>query len=116
MVNTKIAFDRRRARDSYKYGHSDKPVLGVFRSNKHINVYLSKDKKVLCSVGTNCKTLPEALKNKNNLHSSEWVALELASKLKSLNISEVVFNKSGYKFHGRVAHIVKIIRENGIKC
>lgn len=109
-------FERRRKRDAFRYGKTDKPVLGVMRSNKHMNIYLSQDKKVVFSVGTTSKELPAELKAKNNLKSSEWLGNMVAAKLKTLNIAEVVFNKSGYKFHGKIAEVARVIRESGIKC
>ena len=116
MANIKNVFERRRRRDSYRYSNTDKPVLGVFRSSKHMSIYVSQDKKVLFSIGTVSKELPSELKNKNNIETSQWLGNVMAGKLKSMNIDSVVFNKSGYKFHGRIAEVAKVIRESGIKC
>lgn len=112
----KNVFERRRKRDSYKYSKTDKPVIGVHRSNKHMSVYVSQDRKVIFTVGTVSKGIPSELKDKNNIKTSQWLAGVVADKLKAMKIDEVVFNKSGYKYHGRVAEVAKVIRENGIRC
>ena len=56
----------------------------------------------------------EISKAKNKLNMSEIVATHLAKKLKKKKIKNIVFNRSGYQYHGRVKAVADTLRENGI--
>ena len=72
--------------------------------------------KCLLSISTNSKNAPENIKGHSNIESANWVGNELANKMQELNISKIVFNKSGYKFHGKIKAILDSIRNRGIEC
>ncbi|PZW01623.1 50S ribosomal protein L18 [Metamycoplasma auris] len=51
----------------------------------------------------------------NNIDAAKAVAKEFALKLKALNISEIVFDRSGYIYHGKLAAFADTLRQEGIK-
>ena len=113
----KETFTRRRARDTYKVvSKTDKHVLGVFRSNKYLYAYLTSGDKTLFTISNLGKEVPAEIKSKNNRSTAEWVGTKVAEQLQSMKIDTIVFNKSGYKFHGIVKNLIDTVRERGIRC
>lgn len=93
-------------------GTSSKPRLSVFRSNKDIYAQLIDDLKghTLLSVSS-CSLKDKATK----VEKSANVGKELAEKALAKGISEVVFDRNGYLFHGRVKSLADAAREGGLK-
>lgn len=114
MKRTKI---RKRIRKQVT-GTSEKPRLAVFRSLKHIYAQLIDDNRghTLVHIGS----LSEAVKNaaekgKGKTSASKLVGLELAKAAKAKGIETVVFDRGGYKYHGRVKAVAEGAREGGLK-
>ncbi|RLD22678.1 MAG: 50S ribosomal protein L18 [Bacteroidetes bacterium] len=102
-----------RIRKSIK-GTSARPRLSVFRSNKSIYCQLIDD--------VNGTTLAAATstdsgvsKEGNRIDQAKQVGAIMAGKAKDLNINTVVFDRSGYLYHGRVKALADGARENGLK-
>lgn len=94
------------------HGTAKRPRLVVFRSNKKIYAQLIDDdaKKTLASAND--------LKEKNigkKTESAKRVGLELAKKAAEKGINSCVFDRAGYKYHGRIAALADGARENGLK-
>jgi len=94
-------------------GTSSKPRISVFRSNKNISAQIIDDEKHI----TLCASSSEQLKleNGSNILAATKVGQDLAKKAKALKISEVVFDRSGYIYHGRVKALAEALREGGLK-
>jgi len=94
-------------------GTATKPRLSVFRSNRAIYAQLINDQegKTLVSVSSASLNPNEGSK----VEVSSQVGRELASKAVELGISEVVFDRSGYLYHGRVKSLAEGAREGGLK-
>lgn len=92
-------------------GSSERPRLAVFRSGKHMYAQIVDDAtgKTLASYST----LEGEMKTKN-LESSKKVGAELAKRALAKNIKSVVFDRSGYVFHGRVKAVADGAREAGL--
>lgn len=94
-------------------GTTDCPRLNVFRSNKQIYVQIIDD--------VNGKTLVSAssaelgLKNGCNIEAATKVGTEIAKKAKDANISNVVFDRGGYLYHGRIKALADAAREAGLE-
>jgi large subunit ribosomal protein L18 len=93
-------------------GTSTRPRLAVFRSNSNIYVQLIDD--------VAGKTLAAAsdLKLKKEGTKTEMatkVGAEMASKVAELKISEIVFDRGGFAYHGRVQAVAEALRANGLK-
>ena len=90
------------------------PRLNVFRSAKHIYAQLIDDVAgvTLCSASSMDKDFDGFGGNKE---ASKRVGAALASKAKEKGITEVVFDRGGYIFHGRVKELAEGAREGGLK-
>ena len=89
------------------------PRVTVFRSNKHLYAQIINDNehKTLVSVSD------EVLKNKDKLKPVEIAKVlgkSLGEKAKEINITKVVFDRRGYKYHGRIKALADGIREGGL--
>ena len=94
-------------------GTKDIPRLSVFRSNKDMFVQLIEDieGKTLASVGG--KEIKE--KNKTKLEMAALIGKLIAEKANKIKIKKVVFDRGGYKYHGRVKAIADGARESGLE-
>lgn len=90
-----------------------RPRLSVFRSNKQIYAQIIDDVKRKTLVSFSSKDL--AKMEKDNLSAAKAVGEGLAKKAKAKKIKEVVFDRSGYKYHGRVKALAQGAREGGLK-
>ena len=94
-----------------------RPRLSIFKSNYNIHLQLIDDDNghTLCSTSTLSKEFKEKnLKSSKNKEAAKVLAEIFAQKLKEKNISEIVFDRSGYKYHGRVKIIADALRQAGI--
>jgi len=105
------------------------PRLSVFRSNKHIYAQLIDDEKnkiITSASDLDLKSKSKVKKKENNLSNKELIAYKtgvfLAKKALGLSINKqkkkiqkVVFDRSGYKYHGRVKALAQGAREGGLK-
>ena len=93
------------------------PRLVIFRSNKHIYGQLIDDNKghTLLSCSTMDKDLSKDLKiAKSKIEQSKIVGSILAKKIKTNKIEKIVYDRNGYKYHGRVKAVADAIREEGV--
>ena len=93
------------------------PRLVIFRSNKHIYGQLVDDNKghTLFSCSTMDKELSKDLKvAKSKTEQSKVVGSALAKKIKTNKITKIVYDRNGYKYHGRIKAVADAIREEGV--
>jgi large subunit ribosomal protein L18 len=99
-------------------GTIERPRLVVFRSLKHIYTQIIDDEKLttLISVNSNSKEVSDLLKEtKGKISVSKIVGKVTAEKAISKNIKQVVFDRGGYLYHGRVKAVADGAREGGLK-
>jgi large subunit ribosomal protein L18 len=96
-------------------GTQEKPRLSVFRSNKQFYAQLVNDLTgtTLVSVSSIDSSLKE--QNVNKTDQAKLVGKLAAEKSKEAGISEVVFDRNGYLYHGRVKAFADAAREGGLK-
>ena len=96
-------------------GTASQPRLCVFRSNAGIYAQLIDDKtgKTIAAVGTNDKALKESKATK--VDQAKEVGKMIAEKATTAGISSVVFDRSGYLYHGRIKSLAEGAREAGLK-
>lgn len=94
-------------------GTQDRPRLCVFRSNKHISAQIIDDSKhiTLVSASTYEK---DAVKG-SNVETAKHIGTLIAERALKANITEVVFDRGGFLFHGRVKALADAAREAGLK-
>ena len=115
-VDRNKARTRRHARVRNKVvGTKSVPRLNVFRSNSNIFAQIIDDEasKTLVSASSIDKELK--LENGGNIEAASKVGELLAKRAKKAKISEVVFDRGGYLYHGRVKALAEAARENGLK-
>ena len=96
------------------FGTSDCPRLCVFRSNTNIYAQIIDDEKGATLVSAS--SLDKDLKLKTlNIEAAAKVGEDLAKKAKKAGIKCVVFDRGGYKYHGRVKALAEAARENGLE-
>ncbi|MEO1449837.1 MAG: 50S ribosomal protein L18 [Bacteroidota bacterium] len=95
-------------------GTADKPRLSIFRSNKQIYAQLIDDVegKTLASCSSRSKELNLQAVSKTDV--SREVGKKLAESAKAKGIEVVVFDRSGYKYHGRIKALAEGAREGGL--
>ncbi len=103
---------RRRVR-----GSSTRPRLSVFRSLTHIYAQIINDDEgcTLAAASTVEKDLKKSLKSTSDCDSAKAVGKKLAEKAGKAGISGVVFDRNGFKFHGRVKALAEGAREGGLE-
>lgn len=96
------------------YGTSERPRLSVFRSGRHIYAQIIDDSigQTLASASSLVDGAPE--KGKKKTEVATWVGSELAKMAKGKNISKVVFDRNGFKYHGRIKALADSARESGL--
>ena len=92
-------------------GHAERPRLAVFRSGRHVYAQVIDD--VSGRTIAAYSTLEGEL-NAKNIESAKQVGSELAKRAIAKNISSVVFDRSGYVFHGRIKAVADGAREAGL--
>lgn len=97
-------------------GTKEKPRLSVFRSNKHIYTQFINDDegRTLLSVSSLNKEIAEK-KNITKTEQAKLVGKLTAEKSKAAKITNVVFDRNGYLYHGRVKALADAARETGLK-
>ncbi len=94
-------------------GTASKPRLNVFRSNKGIYVQIIDDEagKTLCSASS----LDKEIASGNKTETAAAVGTLIAKRALALNIENVVFDRGGYLYHGRVKALADAARQAGLK-
>lgn len=96
-------------------GTASKPRLSVFRSNTGIYAQLIDDKtgKTLAAAGSNDKTIKDSKVTK--VEQAKLVGKLIAEKANSAGVKDVVFDRAGYLYHGRIKSLADGAREAGLK-
>jgi len=104
---------RRHARVRAKVSGTNKaPRLCVYRSNKNIEAQLIDDVKGVTLVSSSSMSLK--LENGSNVEAAIKVGKDIAEKALAKKIKKVVFDRSGYIYHGRVKALAEAAREAGL--
>ncbi len=97
-------------------GTAETPRLAVFRSNKQIYAQVIDDVNGITLLAASSKEKEVASKTGiNKTEQAKLVGQTLASKCREKGIGSVVFDRSGYKYHGRVKSLADAAREGGLK-
>ena len=94
-------------------GTSECPRLNVFRSNSQIFAQVIDDERGITLVSSSSLSLK--LENGGNIEGAKLVGKDIAEKCKAANITNVVFDRGGYLYHGRVEALAEAARENGLE-
>ncbi len=100
------------------YGTADKPRLAIFRSLKHIYAQLIDDlnDKAILTVSDLTEEVSAEVKDESTkTEKSKIVGKIVAKKALENDIKAIVFDRSGYRYHGRVKALAESAREAGLK-
>ena len=105
---------RRHARVRAKIsGTAEAPRLCVYRSNKNIEAQLIDDVKGITLVSSSSMSL--RLANGSNVEAAAKVGTDIAEKAVAKGLKKVVFDRSGYIYHGRIKALAEAAREAGLE-
>jgi len=113
---TKNLFDRRKSRTRYrlKTMAAGRPRLSVFRSGKHIYAQIIDDREAatLAFASSNEK---DATGKTYNVEAAAGVGKKIAERALAKGVKQVVFDRGGYIYHGRVKALAEAAREGGLE-
>lgn len=119
MANAKRLFDRRKGRVRNRIAKSagSRPRLSIFRSGKHIYAQVIDDQasQTLASASSLEKEMRDSKPTGANIEAAGAVGKMIAERAVAAGVSEVVFDRSGYRYHGRVKALAEAAREGGLK-
>jgi large subunit ribosomal protein L18 len=110
-----VRFKRKRRIRSRIEGTTERPRISVFRSNRHLYVQLVDDVKghTLVAASTNEEEMKE--KVGASIEGAKTLGTMIAKRALAKKIDQVVFDRSGYLYHGRVKALADAAREGGLK-
>jgi len=118
----KISRDQHRRRIHHRVrqslsGTADRPRLSVYRSLSHLYAQVIDDSagKTLAFAGSNDKEMRKHTKGGGNVAAAKVVGKTIAERALQKGISQVVFDRGGYRYHGRVKALAEAAREAGLK-
>ena len=116
-MNKKLARIRRGKRTRMKMRDQGVDRLSIYRSSRHIyaQIIAGSDNKIIASASTVEKKLGQSLKYTGNIEAASAVGKLVAERAKESGISTVAFDRSGFKYHGRVQALADAAREAGLK-
>ena len=96
-------------------GTSERPRLAVFRSNRHISAQIIDDVtgRTLAAAGTVEASLRD--KATGNVEAARAVGWLVADRAQAAGVKSVVFDRGGFRYHGRVAALADAAREAGLE-
>lgn len=99
------------------YGTPERPRLNVYRSNSHIYAQIIDDINghTLISASTLDEELKEKLSSTSNKEAARLVGELIGKRALEKGIEQVVFDRGGYQYHGRVKELAEGAREAGLK-
>lgn len=115
-MNKNVQRLRRAARTRAKIRELKTLRLSVHRTSQHIYAQIfDVDSKVLAAASTLQKDLRAELKGTGNVTAAAAVGKAIAEKAKVAGIKQVAFDRSGFKYHGRIKALADAARENGLE-
>lgn len=112
-VNNRL---RRARKTRAKIAKQNATRLSVHRTNLHIyaQIIAETGDKVLASASTAEAEVRKQIKNGGNVEAAAVVGKRIAEQAKKAGVTQVAFDRSGYKYHGRIKALADAARENGL--
>jgi large subunit ribosomal protein L18 len=118
MANARQALERRRARvrRTLRAAANGRPRLSVFRSSRHIYAQLIDDEKgeTIAAASSLEKDVRGSLKTGADTEAAKAIGKLLAERAVAKGVKDVLFDRGGYIFHGRVKALADAAREGGL--
>lgn len=110
--------DRRRRRvRKVIFGTTERPRLNVFRSTAHIYAQVIDDVRgaTLAAASSLDKSIRTSVKSTGGIEAAKAVGKLLADRAKAMKITDVVFDRGGRMYHGRIKALADASREGGLR-
>ena len=114
---TKIREKKHRRQRNRFSGTAERPRLAVFRSNNHMYAQIIDDTvgKTLVSASTLQKDVKAELEQTNTVAAAAYLGTVIGKKAVEAGIEEVVFDRGGFVYHGKIKALADAAREAGLK-
>ena len=112
---TKVRENKHRRIRNRFAGTAERPRLAVFRSNNHMYAQIIDDKAGVTLVALSTASKQYAGTYGGNAAAAKQVGIDIAKMALEKGITEVVFDRGGYVYHGRVQALAEGAREGGLK-
>ncbi len=98
-------------------GSVERPRLNVFRSLDNIYAQVIDDTsgRTLVSASTIDREIASEMEGKTKIECAKHVGMKLAERAKNVGINKIVFDRGGYRYHGRIAALAEGAREGGLE-
>jgi len=96
-------------------GSAERPRLCVFRSERHIYVQAVDDLKGMTLAAASTLEMKKAMSATGSIKAAQKVGELIAGRLKDKGLEKVVFDRGGYRYHGRVKAVADAARAAGLK-
>lgn len=115
-LNDNFARRSKRVRQSLRRAANGRVRLSVFRSSKHIYAQVIDDSagRTMAAASTLDKDLKGALKKGSDLEAAQAVGRLVAERALAAGVKNVIFDRGGYLYHGRVKALADAAREAGL--
>ena len=115
-MSNKVSRIRRAQKTRLKIAELGVTRLVVYKSNSHIYAQIidGEGSKVLASASTAEKALAGTFKNGGNVEAAKAVGKAIAEKATAAGVKQIAFDRSGFRFHGRIKALAEAARENGL--
>ena len=112
---TNALFKKRQSRNRHRLGtHGSRPRLSVFRSGKHIYAQVIDDRQAVTLASASTAEKEAGVTKGYNIEAAGTVGKKIAERAKAKGITQVVFDRGGYIYHGRVKALADAAREAGL--
>ncbi len=106
---------RLRVRNKLRAENNGRPRLSVHRSSKNISVQVIDDLKGVTLASASTLEKDFGLVGKNNIEAAAKIGAAIAERAKKAGVEEVVFDRGGFIFHGKIKALADAAREGGLK-
>lgn len=116
-LNKRELFQKRRlrVRNKLRAISDGRPRLSVHRSSKNISVQLIDDAKGVTLAAASTLEKDLGVVGKNNVEAAAKVGAAIAERAKSAGVEQVLFDRGGFLFHGKIKALADAAREGGLK-
>lgn len=116
-MEKKIARLRRAKSTRARIREVGTPRLSVLRTGQHVyaQLFSADGSKVLASASTTQTDVRDGLKSNKNIEAAAKVGRAIAEKAKAAGVEKVAFDRSGYRYHGRIKALAEAAREGGLR-
>ncbi len=117
VSRTQVRQKKHRRLRNHIAGTAERPRLAVFRSNNHMYAQIIDDlaQKTLVSASTLQKDVKAELEKTNNVAAAAYLGTVIGKKAVEAGITEVVFDRGGFIYQGKIAALADAAREAGLK-